>query len=42
MVIGFIVGATGGYAWALAYFVGAGIIMAIFVITLDYSRRLPM
>jgi ACS family D-galactonate transporter-like MFS transporter len=42
MVIGFIVGATGGYTWALAHFMGTRIIMAIFVIILDYSRRLPM
>jgi len=42
MVIGLIVGATGGYAWALAYFVGAGFLMLVSVITLDYSRRLPV
>jgi MFS transporter, ACS family, D-galactonate transporter len=42
MAIGFIVGATGGYAWALTYFVGAAVVMAISVLTLDYSRRLPV
>jgi ACS family D-galactonate transporter-like MFS transporter len=42
IVIGIIVGATGGYAWALAYFVGAGVVMAISVVVLDYSRRLPV
>ncbi len=42
MVVGLIVGATGGYSWALAYFVGAGFLMLISVITLDYSRRLPV
>ncbi|GAA1724561.1 MFS transporter [Isoptericola hypogeus] len=42
MAVGFIVGATGGYAWALAYFVGAGAIMLVSVLCLDYSRRLPV
>ncbi|TQM01823.1 MFS transporter [Pseudonocardia kunmingensis] len=42
IVIGLIVGATGGYAWALAYFVGAGVVMAVSVVVLDYSRRLPV
>lgn len=40
-VVGFIVGATGGYGWALIYFVGAGVLMTVSVIALDYSRRLP-
>ncbi len=42
IAIGLIVGATGGYTWALLYFVGAAVIMAISVLTLDYSRRLPV
>ncbi|MFI2104331.1 MFS transporter [Isoptericola sp. NPDC019693] len=42
MAVGFIVGATGGYAWALAYFVGAGAVMLISVLCLDYGRRLPV
>lgn len=42
MAIGFIVGATGGYTWALLYFVGAAIVMFASVVTLDYSRRLPV
>lgn len=42
VAIGLIVGATGGYSWALAYFVGAGVIMLISVLSLDYSRRLPV
>ncbi len=42
MAIGFIVGATGGYTWALLYFVGAALIMGVSVLTLDYSRRLPV
>lgn len=42
LAIGLIVGATGGYSWALAYFVGAGVIMLVSVVSLDYSRRLPV
>lgn len=42
IAIGLIVGATGGYTWALLYFVGAAIVMAVSVLTLDYSRRLPV
>lgn len=42
MVVGLIVGATGGdYGPALLYFVGAGVLMTVSVVTLDYSRRLP-
>ncbi|MBD0859670.1 MFS transporter [Gordonia sp. zg691] len=40
MAVGFIVGATGGYTWALLYFVGAGVIMTVSVLVLDYSTRL--
>lgn len=40
-VVGLIVGATGGYGWALIYFVGAGVLMTLSVVALDYSRRLP-
>jgi ACS family D-galactonate transporter-like MFS transporter len=40
--IGLIVGATGGYTWALLYFVGAAVVMAASVLTLDYTRRLPV
>ncbi|NDZ92802.1 MFS transporter [Streptomyces sp. SID6673] len=40
MAVGFIVGATGGYTWALLYFVGAGIIMTVAVLALDYAQRL--
>jgi len=36
------VGATGGYTWALLYFVGSAIVMGASVLTLDYSRRLPV
>jgi MFS transporter, ACS family, D-galactonate transporter len=42
MAVGFIVGATGGYSWALAYFVGAGFVMLLSVLALDYGRRLPV
>lgn len=42
IAVGFIVGATGGYTWALLYFVGSAIIMGISVFALDYSRRLPV
>ncbi|MFI0470571.1 MFS transporter [Saccharopolyspora sp. 5N102] len=41
MLVGFIVGATGSYTWALLYFVGAGLIMTAAVLTLDYTKRLP-
>lgn len=40
MAVGFIVGATGAYTWALLYFVGAGVIMTAAVLILDYSKRL--
>lgn len=42
IAVGFIVGLTGGYTWALAYFVGAAVVMLVSVLTLDYSRRLPV
>jgi ACS family D-galactonate transporter-like MFS transporter len=40
--VGFIVAATGGYFWALLYFVGAGVLMTASVVALDYTRRLPV
>ncbi|WP_309066877.1 MFS transporter [Microbacterium sp.] len=40
IIVGFIVGATGGYTWALLYFVGSAIVMGVSVLTLDYSKRL--
>ncbi|WP_138414146.1 MFS transporter [Sinomonas gamaensis] len=42
IVVGFIVGATGGYTWALLYFVASAIVMGLSVLTLDYSKRLPV
>lgn len=42
IAVGFIVGATGGYTWALLYFVGAAVIMTISVLSIDYKRRLPV
>lgn len=42
IVVGFIVGATGGYTWALLYFVASAIVMGVSVLTLDYSKRLPV
>ncbi|MDQ4501921.1 MFS transporter [Sinomonas sp. ASV322] len=42
IAVGFIVGATGGYTWALLYFVGSAIIMGVSVLALDYSKRLPV
>ncbi|GAB3619825.1 MFS transporter [Glutamicibacter endophyticus] len=42
IAVGLIVGATGGYTWALLYFVGSALIMGISVITLDYSKRLAI
>ncbi|MDQ4213518.1 MFS transporter [Microbacterium capsulatum] len=40
IAVGFIVGATGGYTWALLYFVGSAIVMGAAVLVLDYSKRL--
>ncbi|MEO6943535.1 MAG: MFS transporter, partial [Lacisediminihabitans sp.] len=42
IAVGLIVGATGGYTWALLYFVAAGIIMLASVLTIDYTKRLPI
>ncbi|WP_313811630.1 MFS transporter [Glutamicibacter sp.] len=42
IIVGLIVGATGGYTWALLYFVGSAVIMGIAVISLDYSKRLAI
>jgi ACS family D-galactonate transporter-like MFS transporter len=42
MIVGFIVGATGSYQWALLYFVAAGILFTLASLVLDYSRRLPV
>lgn len=42
IVVGFIVGATGGYTWALLYFVASAIIMLVSVLSLDYSKRLAV
>lgn len=43
LIVGLIVGATGGdYGPALLYFVGAGVLMTVSVVVLDYSRRLPV
>ncbi|MDA3625106.1 MFS transporter [Saccharopolyspora sp. WRP15-2] len=41
MLVGFIVGATGNYTFALLYFIGAGLIMTASVLALDYTKRLP-
>ncbi|MGP4015401.1 MFS transporter [Saccharopolyspora sp. 5N708] len=41
MLVGFIVGATDSYTWALLYFVGAGLLMTVAVLSLDYTKRLP-
>ncbi|GAA1415363.1 MFS transporter [Glutamicibacter uratoxydans] len=42
IIVGLIVGATGGYTWALLYFVGSAVVMGIAVISLDYSKRLAI
>ncbi|GAB3275874.1 MFS transporter [Sinomonas notoginsengisoli] len=42
IAVGFIVGATGGYTWALLYFVASAIVMGVSVLALDYSKRLPV
>ncbi|MFE4665543.1 MFS transporter [Streptomyces sp. NPDC056716] len=40
IAVGFIVGGTGSYTWALLYFVGAGVLFTLSSLVLDYSRRL--
>jgi ACS family D-galactonate transporter-like MFS transporter len=42
IMVGLIVGATGAYTWALLYFVGSAVVMGASVLTLDYSKRLPV
>lgn len=42
IAVGLIVGATGGYTWALLYFVGSALIMGVAVVALDYSKRLSV
>ena len=42
IAVGLIVGATGGYTWALLYFVGAAVIMGASVLVLNYNKRLPV
>ncbi|MEO8220783.1 MAG: MFS transporter [Specibacter sp.] len=42
IAVGFIVGATGSYTWALLYFVGAAVIMGTSVPVLNYNKRLPV
>ncbi|MEO6943794.1 MAG: MFS transporter [Lacisediminihabitans sp.] len=42
IAVGLIVGATGGYTWALLYFVAAGVLMLASVLTIDYTKRLPI
>ncbi|WP_372346248.1 MFS transporter [Streptomyces sp. KL116D] len=40
IAVGFIVGGTGSYTWALLYFVGAGVLFTVSSLAIDYSRRL--
>ncbi|MET8469343.1 MFS transporter [Streptomyces sp. NPDC006422] len=40
IAVGFIVGATGSYTWALLYFVGAALLFTASSLVIDYSRRL--
>ncbi|MFI7007811.1 MFS transporter [Streptomyces sp. NPDC050145] len=40
IAVGFIVGGTGSYTWALLYFVGAGALFTVSSLFIDYSRRL--
>ncbi|MET7536713.1 MFS transporter [Streptomyces sp. NPDC005507] len=40
IAVGFIVGGTGSYTWALLYFVGAGVLFTVSSLVIDYSRRL--
>lgn len=40
IAVGFIVGGTGSYTWALLYFVGAALLFTAASLVIDYSRRL--
>ncbi|MEU6660081.1 MFS transporter [Streptomyces sp. NPDC046821] len=40
IAVGFIVGGTGSYTWALMYFVGAGVLFTLSSLVIDYSKRL--
>ncbi|MGW0994448.1 MFS transporter [Streptomyces sp. NPDC002520] len=42
IVVGFIVGGTGSYTWALLYFVGSGVLFTLSSLVLDYSKRLAV
>ncbi|MBO1330878.1 MFS transporter [Streptomyces sp. VRA16 Mangrove soil] len=42
IAVGFIVGGTGSYTWALLYFVGAGALFTVSSLVIDYSRRLAV
>ncbi|WP_329124281.1 MFS transporter [Streptomyces sp. NBC_01353] len=42
IAVGYIVGGTGSYTWALLYFVGAGVLFTVSSLVLDYSRRLAV
>ncbi|MFB7529340.1 MFS transporter [Streptomyces sp. NPDC056178] len=42
IAVGFIVGGTGSYTWALLYFVGAGALFTASSLVIDYSRRLAV
>ncbi|MFD7325904.1 MFS transporter [Streptomyces sp. NPDC059875] len=42
IAVGYIVGGTGSYTWALLYFVGAGVLFTLSSLVLDYSRRLSV
>lgn len=42
IAVGLIVGATGGYTWALLYFVAAALLMLASVLTINYKERLPI
>ncbi|HEY9372052.1 MFS transporter [Streptomyces sp.] len=42
IAVGYIVGGTGSYTWALLYFVGAGVLFTVSSLVLDYSKRLAV
>ncbi|MBB4985302.1 MULTISPECIES: MFS transporter [Streptomyces] len=42
IAVGYIVGGTGSYTWALLYFVGAGVLFTVSSLVIDYSRRLAV
>ncbi|MFG2885193.1 MFS transporter [Streptomyces sp. NPDC048297] len=42
IAVGYIVGGTGSYTWALLFFVGSGVLFTLSSLVLDYSKRLAV